>query len=167
MTFTLITTGGTIDKVYGSGLGVRDLHIGDPVTPAILRDILHVPCNLHIELFRKDSLDITSDDRGKICRAVKKSKANLCLITHGTDTMFETARTIRGISDLAGYRDKRVVLVGASQPACMRDSDAIARISFAVGVLLSSFKPAVIVAMDGVHTDLINGKKGEDGIFRS
>jgi len=167
MTFALITTGGTIDKVYGSGLGVRDLDIGDPVAPAILRDILHVPCNLHIELFRKDSLDITSDDRGKICQAVKESQAKFCLITHGTDTMFETARTIKGISDLDGYRDKRVVLVGSSQPACMRDSDALARIGFAVGVLLSSCDPAVIVAMDGIHTDLIAGKKWDDGIFRS
>jgi L-asparaginase len=167
MTFTLITTGGTIDKVYGTGLNVRDLHIGNPVVPEILRDILHIPCTHHIELFRKDSLDITSDDRSKICQAVKKGSSKLYLITHGTDTVLETAQIIKENLDLGDCKDKRVVLVGSSQPASMVNSDALARIGFALGVLLNSPEPGVIIAMDGIHTDLETCRKGEDGIFRS
>jgi L-asparaginase len=167
MTFTLITTGGTIDKVYGTGLNVRDLHIGNPVVPEILRDILHMPCAHHIELFRKDSLDITSDDRSKICQAVKEGSSKLYLITHGTDTMIETARIIKENLGLDDCKDKRVVLVGSSQPACMGESDALARIGFALGVLFSSSEPGVIIAMDGIHTDPETCKKWDDGIFRS
>lgn len=164
MPYTLITTGGTIDKVYGNGLGVRDLEIGEPVAPRILKEILHLPPANQISVCRKDSLDLGEHERGLICTMVKQARQNHVLITHGTDTLVQTAKSIKDLPDLG---EKRVVLVGASQPACMRDSDALARIGFALGVLLASSEPTVIVAMDGIHTNLADCTKGEDGIFRS
>lgn len=166
MTFSLITTGGTIDKVYGTGLGVRDLHIGDPVTPNILRKYFGVFHFDHREACRKDSLEMTEADRRYVCELAfwDHSEEQRILITHGTDSMVETAKAL--INDSALER-KRIVLVGASQPACMTESDAIARIGFALGVLLTSSQPGVIIAMDGIHTDPHYCKKNEKGVFRS
>ena len=166
MTFALITTGGTIDKVYGTGLGVQDLHIGEPVTPEILRQMFGVFHFDHREALRKDSLEITEADRRLICEMAfwNRNEEERILITHGTDTMIETAKSL---SEDSALSQKRIVLVGASQPACMRDSDALARIGFALGVLLTSSKPGVIIAMDGIHSDPYNCRKTEEGIFRS
>ncbi|MCW1888468.1 MAG: asparaginase [Candidatus Moranbacteria bacterium] len=166
MTFTLITAGGTIDKVYGTGLGVHDLHVGEPVAPEILRKMFGVFRFSHREALRKDSLEMTEADRRLICEMAfwDHDEEQRILITHGTDTMIETAKALAQDKALS---EKRIVFIGASQPACMRDSDAPARIGFGLGVLLTSRKPGVIIAMDGIHTDPDYCQKNEDGIFRS
>lgn len=167
MTFSVVTTGGTLDKEYGSGIGVRDLHIGSPVTPSVLEYGLHIPFVEHIEICRKDSLDLDEDDILKICRAVKNSQSTRVLISHGTDTLIRTAAAIKDFFDSDGCQHKRVVLFGASYPACLNTSDAEVRIGFATGVLLASKEPGVIIAMDGIHVDFAACEKGEDGIFHS
>lgn len=167
--FTLLTTGGTIDKYYAVGLGVQDLHIGDPVAPAILKKIFHNDDRIfdHQEVLRKDSTDITDADRNLICETVGWTKTNHVLITHGTDTMVETAQALKADPRL---RDKRIVLVGSSKPARWggwgEEPDAPWRLSYALAVLMISSAPGVIIAMDGIHDDPDNCRKSEAGIFR-
>jgi L-asparaginase len=166
MFFSILTTGGTIDKVYDTGLSVQDLHIGEPVVPQIIQVMLGITRVEHTIVFRKDSLDITEGDRQDICHELSKTCMDKVLITHGTDTLVQTAQKIKQYLQEENL-SKRVVIFGSSQPACMVNSDALARIGFALGVLLSSPEPGVIIAMDGIHTNLRACKKGKDGIFRS
>ena len=91
---------------------------------------------------RKDSLDLTEADRAAIVAAVRACDASRVLVTHGTDTMVETARALLAV------RGKTVVLTGAMQPATQRDSDAVFNIGFAIGVLANA-APGVYVAING------------------
>ncbi len=163
---TLLTTGGTIDKIYGIGKGVQDLHIGAPVAPDILKKRLYNDDRIfdYRVVCRKDSLEMDESDRRDICEYAHGTRTRHVLITHGTDTMVETAQALK--ADLR-LRDKRIVLVGASQPACMRESDAEWRLGYALAVLMMSSEPGVIIAMDGIHEDPDNCRKNDAGVFRS
>jgi L-asparaginase len=162
--FTLITAGGTIDKVYGRGRGVRDWHIGNPVAPGILRRMLNINSFTHSIACRRDSLDMNEANRRAICRRVQSSGPDHILITHGTDTMVETAQMLK---QSLGVSWKRVVLVGSSQPVFGKDSDAEFRLGYALCAMMMSYEPGVIIAMDDIHSDPDKVTKGEDGIFRS
>ncbi|MEM1080454.1 MAG: asparaginase domain-containing protein, partial [Pseudomonadota bacterium] len=81
----IITTGGTIDKVYFDQQS--DYQIGEPEIGRILTD-MNVAFRWNVQpLMRKDSLEITENDRDRIVEAVAVSDATHFLITHGTDTM--------------------------------------------------------------------------------
>ena len=123
MAIEIITTGGTIDKVYFDAKS--SFEIGDPQIGEVLQD-----ANLTVEyritpLLRKDSLDLTDDDRERIKETVMNSPSTQIVITHGTDTMVETAKYLRGIAS------KTIVLTGAMQPARFRFTDAIYNIASA------------------------------------
>lgn len=123
MAIEIITTGGTIDKVYFDAKS--SFEIGDPQIGEVLQD-----ANLTVEyritpLLRKDSLDLTDDDRELIKEVVINSSATQIVITHGTDTMVETAKYLQGITG------KTIVLTGAMQPARFRFTDAIYNIASA------------------------------------
>ena len=93
-------------------------------------------------LLRKDSLEMTDADRNRVRDAVERCDAGRILITHGTDTMPETARSLLNV------KDKTIVLTGAMQPARMRRSDAMFNIGFAWAAV--KLLPAgVYVAMNG------------------
>ncbi len=120
----IFTTGGTIDKVYFDAKSTFE--IGDPQIGEVLQD-----ANLTIEyritpLLRKDSLELTDADRQLIRKSVEESSANQIVITHGTDTMVDTARFLHGIGG------KTIVLTGAMQPARFRFTDAIYNIASAI-----------------------------------
>ncbi|WP_205844041.1 Rid family hydrolase [Nakamurella deserti] len=135
----VIATGGTIDKEYSVA---GELEIGDPMVPAILatgRSWL----DLSVEaVCGKDSLDLTDEDRALIRRHVLAAPADRVLITHGTDTMVDTATVL---SDVA---DRVVVLTGAMVPARMTDSDAAFNLGLAVAAL-QTMPPGVWIAMSG------------------
>ncbi len=135
----VIATGGTIDKEYSIG---GELEIGDPMVPALLekgRSWL----DLSVEaVCGKDSLDMTDDDRALIRRHVDDAPADRVLITHGTDTMVDTAAV------LADVADKVVVLTGAMVPARMTDTDAAFNLGLAVAAL-QTMPPGVWIAMSG------------------
>ncbi|MDX1634787.1 MAG: asparaginase domain-containing protein [Marinobacter sp.] len=123
----IFTTGGTIDKVYHDANS--EFAIGDSLLPELLTD-----ANIHqgyviAGLMRKDSLELTDEDRANIRQAVADCTHDRILITHGTDTMPDTARQLQ---DVTG---KTVVLTGAMQPARMRRSDALFNIGFAWAAL--------------------------------
>ncbi len=154
MKIRFITVGGTIDKVYFDQLS--QYQVGPPGVERILQD---VPVGFEYEiesLMRKDSLDMTDEDRNLVAAAVERSPESRILITHGTDTMIETARR------LAGLTNKRVVLTGAMQPAGFRNSDATFNLGLALGVLLSDSGRGVWLAMSGQVFDPYSVRKNRD-----
>lgn len=125
----IITTGGTIDKIYFDDKS--DYQIGEPQIADTL-NAMNVGFDFEVQaLMRKDSLHITDQDRQLIRDTIIASEADHILITHGTDTMPETARVIEGIPG------KVIVLTGALHPARFRDSDAVFNIGCAVGAVQS------------------------------
>ena len=96
-------------------------------------------------MMRKDSLEMDDDDRALIRKAVDECEHHHILITHGTDTMTQTASILEDIA-LAG--GKVVVLTGAMAPVRFRQSDAEFNIGSAVGAL-NSMPPGVYIAMNG------------------
>ncbi len=136
----IFTTGGTIDKVYFDANSAFE--IGDTLLPELLTE-----SNIHDGyaingLLRKDSLEMTDADREAVREAVAAADATQILITHGTDTMAETARALSTITD------KTIVLLGAMQPARMRRSDAVFNVGFAWAAV--QLLPAgVYIAMNG------------------
>jgi L-asparaginase len=140
----IITTGGTIDKIYFDAKS--DYQVGDPVIGTLLQQ-MNARFEFTVEsLLRKDSLDMTDDDRESIRRSVETTQAECILITHGTDGMVDTAATLEGI------KGKRIVLTGALQPAAFYQTDAIFNIGCAIGAVQSKAE-GVYIAMNGLVFD--------------
>lgn len=141
----IFCVGGTIDKIYFDAKSKYEVG-----APAIGKMLAELPVHFDYtvtSLMAKDSLEMTDVDRQHIAEAVKDSPHNRIIITHGTDTMPNTARALTGIAD------KTVVLTGALAPAIFRDSDAL----FNVGCALAgvqSLSPGVYIAMNG---EIFNG----------
>lgn len=144
MSVLILTTGGTIDKLYFDALS--EYQIGDSVVDRLLKTArVAMPYRVH-ELLRKDSLELTDDDRALVVRAVADAPEQRIVITHGTDTMTDTARA------LAGRTNKTIVLVGALAPARFADSDA----TFNLGMAFATAQvagPGVWIAMNGTIFD--------------
>ena len=137
---TILTTGGTIDKVYFDANS--DFAIGDSLLPELLSEAnIHVGYSLR-ELVRKDSLELSDDDRDLVAEAVRETGPERILITHGTDTMTRTAEALKGVTG------KTIVLFGAMQPARMRRSDAVFNLGFAWAAV-SLLPEGVYIAMNG------------------
>ncbi|NCN83275.1 MAG: asparaginase [Sphingomonadales bacterium] len=136
----IFTTGGTIDKVYFDALS--EYQIGATAVPDILSENNVFVAHRMTQLMRKDSLELTDADRAVIHDAVAACDADKILVTHGTDTMVQTARVL---SDIAG---KTIVLTGAMQPATLRNSDAEFNIGFALAAT-QTLPPGVYIAMNG------------------
>jgi L-asparaginase len=136
----IITTGGTIDKIYFDDKS--DYQIGEPQSSVIL-NAMNVAFEFEVnDIMRKDSLHLNHDDRLVIRDTIQQSETKHILITHGTDTMVDTAAV------LAGLDDYTIVLTGALNPARFRDSDAVFNIGCAVGAV-QSLPPGVYIAMNG------------------
>ncbi|MDX1556433.1 MAG: asparaginase domain-containing protein [Xanthomonadales bacterium] len=136
----IITTGGTIDKIYFDDKS--DYQIGEPQISQILH-AMHVAFEFEVNaLMRKDSLHLDDNDRKLIHDAIAASDCRHVLVTHGTDTMIETAAW------LADLDDRTIVLTGALNPARFRDSDAVFNIGCAVGAV-QTLPAGVYIAMNG------------------
>ena len=140
MTVHIFTTGGTIDKVYFDAKSTYQ--VGEPQIGELLAEAnVGVPFRV-TSLLRKDSLELDDADRALIAQRVAAAEETRVLITHGTDTMVETARALLDVSG------KTVVLVGAMQPARLRVSDAFFNIGFAFAAV-QHLPPGVYIAMNG------------------
>ncbi|HET7570497.1 MAG TPA: asparaginase domain-containing protein [Gammaproteobacteria bacterium] len=140
MKLDIFTTGGTIDKTYFDAKS--DYKVGESQVGAILHEAA-VTFDFEIHaLCRKDSLELTDEDRTMIHDAVAAADAEHVLITHGTDTMTDTAERLR---DITG---KTIVLTGALAPAKFRASDAIFNIGGAVAAA-QSLPAGVYIFMNG------------------
>jgi L-asparaginase len=136
----IVTTGGTIDKVYFDDKS--DFQVGEPQIGRILQE-LGVAFGFNvIPIIRKDSLHLTDADRELLRQAIVAQPARHVLVTHGTDTMVDTAKV------LATIPDKTIVLTGALNPARFRGSDAEFNIGTAVGAV-QCLPPGVYIAMNG------------------
>ena len=136
----IITTGGTIDKIYFDDKS--DYQIGDPQISLILH-AMNVGFEIEVNaLMRKDSLHLNDQDRQLIRSTIIQSDTQHVLITHGTDTMVETATVLK---DLENHT---IVMTGALNPARFRDSDAVFNIGCAVGAV-QCISAGVYIAMNG------------------
>jgi len=136
----IITTGGTIDKIYFDDKS--DYQVGEPQISLIL-NAMNVAFEFRVNaVLRKDSLHLTRADRLLIHDTIMQSDTKNVLITHGTDTMVETAAVLEDI------KDRTIVMTGALNPARFRDSDAVFNIGCAVGAV-QCLPPGVYIAMNG------------------
>jgi L-asparaginase len=136
----IVTTGGTIDKIYFDDKS--NYQVGEPQIGHILKELGVVIPFTVLPLMRKDSLHLDQSDRELLRSSIANREERHILITHGTDTMVETAKV------LADIPDKIMVLTGALNPASFRGSDAEFNIGTAVGAV-QSLQPGVYIAMNG------------------
>jgi L-asparaginase len=140
MFIKILAAGGTIDKVYFDAKS--DYQVGPPNIMTVL-DGLKPGFEYAIEsILRKDSLELTQKDRQRIREAAARDKADKIIITHGTDTMVETA------GFLADIKQKTIVLTGALEPALFKTSDAVFNIGCAVAAV-QILEPGIYIAMNG------------------
>lgn len=140
----ILTVGGTIDKIYFDAKSSYE--VGPPNIVEVLSGL---SLNLDYEvdsLMQKDSLEMTDADREVVRQAVSEADEHMIVITHGTDTMTNTAKVL---IDIPG---KTVVLTGALSPALFKNSDAM----FNIGAALTAVQtkpPGVYITMNGVVFD--------------
>ncbi len=150
---SIVTTGGTIDKIYFDAKS--DYQIGAPQIGDILAQ-LGVAFRFEVvPILRKDSLDMSDDDRRLIRSTIEAQPHRHVLVTHGTDSMVETARMLRGIEG------KVIVLTGALNPARFQGSDAVFNIGCAVGAV-QTLPDGVWIAMNGRVWDPAAVRKNRD-----
>jgi len=149
----IVTTGGTIDKIYFDDKST--FQIGAPQIGEIL-EALGVAFSFDVvPVLRKDSLHIDDSDRALIRAAIERQTHRHILVTHGTDTMVETAQALAGLSG------KVVILTGALNPALFKGSDAVFNIGCAVGAV-QSLPDGVYIAMNGRIWDPSRVRKNVD-----
>lgn len=141
MKLRILTTGGTIDKVYFDALS--QFQVGDSLVPEVLRQA-HVVFNYELtRLLRKDSTELTPEDLQLIRQTIEEdTQSTRFLITHGTDLMPNTGQFLKGI------RGKTIVLTGSLSPVRFRESDAIFNLGFAVAAV-QLLPEGVYLAMNG------------------
>jgi len=156
----LFITGGTIDKVYNQSNG--ELEFDQTHFPEILSRA-RVEVDLLIEeLILIDSLDMADADRDLILARCINCEEKYILVTHGTDTMCETAKLL-GESSI----DKTIVLFGSMVPYAVNGSDAF----FNLGCALASLQllePGVYISMNGRILPWDDVKKNKSlGVFQA
>jgi L-asparaginase len=118
-----------------------------------------VPLTVEV-LFLKDSLDLVDEDRARIVAAARASEERRIVITHGTDTMVESARALAA-ADL----EKTIVLTGAMIPYAFGSSDGLFNLGSALS-FAQALAPGVYVAMNGRVFPWDNVKKNKErGVF--
>ena len=160
MVIKLFLTGGTFDKAYDeltARLNFDKSHIYE------MLQVSRTTREINVEqLLLKDSLDITEDERQMIAEACVRAEEDHIVITHGTDTMAETAMVIKQ----TGLTGKTVVLTGAMVPYSVgRKSDAMFNLGSALA-FAQLLPPGVYVAMNGRYFEAGNVRKDRKvGIF--
>ena len=159
MQVRLMITGGTIDKFYNQSNGEPEFdktHFPEMIKRARIEVDLFTE-----ELLLIDSLDMVDSDRELILDRCEKCDEDLILITHGTDTMCDTARLL-GESGL----NKTIVLFGSMVPYSVNNSDALFNFGCALGSL-QLLEKGVYIAMNGRVLPWIDVEKNRDlGIFQ-
>lgn len=143
MKILFVQTGGTIDKDYPVKRGSYHFEIDGPAFEQILHKVL-VNFNYEtISVTKKDSLDLDESDREKIYDACKSTEIDRIIITHGTDTIVQTAQVLSKITD------KVIILTGSILPWTFKQTDAEFNLGVAVGAI-SHLKNGIYVAMSGI-----------------
>lgn len=158
MAIRIFVTGGTFDKEYDELRGTLDFQ------DTHIQEMLRLGrCELELSvrtLMMVDSLDMTDDDRATIVDNCKRCEETQIVVTHGTDTMVETARALA-----AGVSDKTIVLTGAMIPYAFGSSDGLFNLGSALS-FVQVLPPGVYIAMNGQYFCWDNVRKNrEAGTF--
>jgi len=153
-TIRILITGGTIDKEY------------DPMTGELtfakshLSNMLNqVRCKVRVaveEIMLKDSLKMQREDREEILKRCIDCPENKIVVTHGTDTMVETAQVLGKT-----IKDKTVALVGAMIPYAFGASDALFNLGCAFAAV-QALKQGVYITMNGKIFSWNNVRKNKE-----
>lgn len=127
MEIAFIQTGGTIDKDYPHQIKGWAFEIGDPAFISILENAQHQHQISFHEVFKKDSLEISLEDRNMLKAYMTNLKEKTIIITHGSDTLLETA------SVLSVIKNKTIILTASMLPEKFKNSDAAFNLGMAVG----------------------------------
>lgn len=157
----IVVTGGTFDKQYDELRGM--LTFGTTHLPEMLR-LGRSRVEVAIEpLMMVDSLDITPPQRLRIVAACRESPEHRIVVTHGTDTMVETARALATADP--PLHGKTIVLTGAMVPYAFGSSDGLFNLGSALS-FVQTLEPGVYVAMNGRHFTWDRVRKNKDsGVF--
>lgn len=154
MDIILFVTGGTFDKEYNElngALYFKDTH---------LNEILSLGrCKLPVKvrtLMMIDSLEMTQEDRENIAQNCLKTTADKIIITHGTDTMVETAKVLA-----EKVKDKTIILTGAMIPYKFGSSDGLFNIGCALA-FAQTLPHGVYIAMNGCYFNWDNVRKNKE-----
>lgn len=140
MHIRFITTGGTIDKVYFDELS--QFEVGESVLEHVLREgLVQFDWDV-VPVMKKDSLEIRDTDRRVLRDYIANDDASHYVITHGTDTMPETAEVLQSL------KGRTIVMTGALTPARFRTTDAMFNVGMAVAAV-QTLDPGVYITMSG------------------
>ena len=160
MTIRILVTGGTFDKAYNELNGTLFFdrtHIDDMLERG--------RCKLDVTvevLMMLDSLDLSAADRARVVQACRASPEQRVVITHGTDTMVETAQALAD-----AVSNKTVVLTGAMVPYAFGSSDGLFNLGSALS-FVQALPPGVYIAMNGRVFPWNNVRKNRDiGVFEA
>jgi L-asparaginase len=150
MKIKIYTAGGSIDKTYSTQESA--LVIGEPQITSILDE-----ANVTIEwevcsILKKDSLELTDEDRQGIVEQIRKDPHRYIILTHGTDTMVDTAKALSSIPG------KVIVLTGAMQPAAFKRTDASFNVGGAI-IAVQSLPEGIYLVMNGQIFDPFRARK--------
>ena len=156
----IFVTGGTFDKEYDEVRGrlfFRDSHVAEMLAKGRSR----VPVSIRT-LMMIDSLDMTDADRELVVSQCSRCSDSRIVITHGTDTMVETAAAIA-----RNVHGKTIVLTGAMIPYAFGSSDGLFNLGSALS-FAQVLPPGVYVAMNGMHFEWDKVRKNrETGTFEA
>jgi L-asparaginase len=161
MRIRVLVSGGTFDKQYDELTGrlfFRDTHVPEMLDRGRCRVDVTVETVMMV-----DSLDLDDAGRQAIVSRCRASAERAIVVTHGTDTMVETARAIAA----AGLSDRTVILTGAMVPYAFGSSDGLFNLGSALS-FAQVLPPGVYVAMNGQYFAWDRVRKNrEDGIFEA
>ncbi len=158
MAIRIFITGGTFDKEYNELNGelyFKDTHMSELLEKGRSK----VPVEIRT-LMMVDSLEMTGEDRDLIAHQCNQCEEMMIVITHGTDTMSETAKVLA-----QKIKDKTVILTGAMIPIKFGSSDGLFNLGSALA-FAQTLPPGVYVAMNGRYFNWDNVRKNKQtGVF--
>ena len=158
MAIRIFITGGTFDKEYNELNGqlyFKDTHLNDLLEMGRSK----VPVQIRT-LMMIDSLEMTDHDRDLIAHQCEQCEESRIVITHGTDTMSETARVVAG-----KVKNKTIVLTGAMIPIKFGSSDGLFNLGSALA-FAQTLNPGIDIAMNGRYFTWDNVRKNtQTGMF--
>ena len=148
---TILTTGGTIEKVYNPNTGI--LENSEPIIESIINQHLILPNTFihYHKLLNKDSLEISEEERKFIVSEIAKYSENNCpiIVVHGTDTLCQTAHICK--KEIVSPRNN-IIFTGSIKPYSLSSSDAIQNLTEAI-ILAKYLPPEIYISF---HSTIFN-----------
>lgn len=154
-----IRTGGTIDKDYPHQKGGWAFEIGAPACSRVLEQLNPSFDYAVVDLLQKDSLKLNDNDRTLIIEEIAKHGTAGVIVTHGTDTLMDTAAFIA-----KHHLPNTIVLTGAMRPELFRNTDAHINIGMSIATAHLQ-PPGVYICMHGIVGLWSNVRRNAKGIF--